>query len=57
MAESYPNYMPEFQALEAIPPSEDIACLKCLRVLEFATREQAWDKNSPTPDQVYIASE
>ena len=49
--------MPEFQALEAIPPSEDIACLKCLRVLEFATREQAWDKNSPTPDQVYIASE
>ena len=62
MVESYPNYMPEFQALEAMAPSEDIACLKRLTAhevaaIEFATLEQAGGKNSLTPLQVYIASE
>ena len=62
MVESYPDYMPEFQALEAMAPSEDIACLKRLTAhevaaIEFATLEQAGGKNSLTPLQVYIASE
>ena len=61
MVESYPDYMPEFQALEAMAPSEDIACLKRLTAhevaaIEFATIEQAGGKNSLTPLQIYIAS-
>ena len=62
IVESYPNYMPEFQALEAMTPSEDIAYLKRLSAhevaaIEFATLEQAGDKDSLKPLQVYIASE
>ena len=62
MVESYPNYMPEFRALEAMAPNEDIACLKRLTAhevaaIEFATLEQAGGQNSLTPLQVYIASE
>ncbi len=62
MVESYPNYMPEFQALEAMAPSEDTACLRHLTAhevaaIEFASLEQAGDKNSLRPLQVYIANE
>ena len=62
MVESYPNYMPEFKALEAMAPSEDIAYLKRLTAhefsaIEFATLEQAGDKDSLRPLLVYIADE
>ena len=61
MVESYPNYMPEFQALEAMAPSEDIADLKRLSAhevaaIEFAKLEQAGSKGSLIPLQNYIAS-
>ena len=61
MVESYPNYMPEFQALEAMAPSEDIADLKRLSAhevaaIEFAKLEQAGSKGSLIPLQNYIAN-
>ena len=62
MVESYPDYMPEFQALEAMAPSEDIAYLKRLTAhevaaIKFATLEQAGDRNSLRPLPVYITNE
>ena len=62
MVESYPNYMPEFRALEAMAPNEDIASLRRLTAhevaaIEFAKLEQAGDNNSLRPLQVYIASQ
>lgn len=59
MVERFPKYMPEFHALEAMAPLEDLTELKVLTnhevaAIEFANLEQAGKSNSVQPLFAYL---
>ncbi|MGI9350660.1 MAG: hypothetical protein ACR2O3_03775 [Rhizobiaceae bacterium] len=62
MIKRYPDYMPEFHALEAMAPLEDLDCLKTLTyheviTIEFAKLEAEGDPQSEGPLRAYLAFE
>ena len=59
MVKRYPEYMPEFYALEAMAPVEDVKQLKILTqhevaAIDFAQKEQAGDPDSIRPLLDYL---
>ncbi|KAG1700499.1 Trimethylamine dehydrogenase [Nymphon striatum] len=60
IVERFPKYMPEFHALEAMAPEEDLAKLKVLTdhevaAIQFANLEQAGNPDSIQPLLAYLA--
>ncbi len=59
IVERYPEYLDEFEALEAMAPAEDLPALKLLTehevaVIDFAKRELAADADSLAPLLRYL---
>lgn len=60
IVERFPKYMPEFHALEAMAPEEDLSKLKVLTdhevaAIQFANLEQAGNPDSIQPLLAYLA--